>query len=245
MKKKKQKIKVISLEAIKEKPKPKNNLYFDEDVTKAIVNFQKAEAPKEKHKIFEENIMPAFDKLIKYHYFKIPVKRDPEVVHDCMSFLYEQLNKFDASQHDRGFPYFNVIVKNYFIQKLKNEEKKNSISKDIDSLNDPKEIIKNNKDCIVIDNIEDSYDNEEFIEVLKSALPKWRESFQKDQEKAVVEALTVLFENVENFDNYNKKIIYFYIKEITGMNTKQIAINLNKVKKKFKFLKKKFQRGNI
>lgn len=229
----------------KPKEKKKNDLYFGEHVTKAIVDFQNESNPKLKHKIFENNIMPAFDKLIKYHYFKIPVKKDPEVVHDCMSFLYEQLNKFNSTQHDRAFPYFNVIVKNHFIQKLKTEEKKNLLSKEMDSLNDPKEIIKNNKEFLTIDNIEDVYDNEEFVSVLKKNLPKWRESFPKDQEKAVIDALAVLFENVENFDNYNRKIIFFYIKEITGLNSKQIAINLNKVKKKFKFLKKKYQKGTI
>jgi hypothetical protein len=242
---KKQKKKEEKQTTVEKPEKKKNDLYFGEEVTKSIVALQKESDQKLKHKIFEKDIMPAFDKLIKYHYFKIPVKKDPEVLHDCMSFLYEQLNKFNATQHDRGFPYFNVIVKNYFIQKLKTEEKKNLLSKEMDSLNDPKEIIKNNKDYLTIDNIEDAYDDEEFVRVLKENLPKWRDSFSKDQEKSVVDALVVLFENVENFDNYNRKIIYFYIKEITGLNTKQIAINLNKIKKKFKFFKKKYQKGTV
>lgn len=243
---KKQTVKQEENIEVKEKPeKKKNDLYFGEEVTKSIVDFQNEPNQKAKHRIFEGRIMPAFDKLIKYHYFKIPVKKDPEVLHDCMSFLYEQLNKFNSANHDRAFPYFNVIVKNHFIQRLKTEEKRNLISKEMDSLNDPKEIIKNNKDYITIDNIEDAYDDEEFMRVLKENLPKWRDSFSKEQEKSVVDALVVLFENVENFDNYNRKIIYFYIKEITGLNTKQIAINLNKIKKKFKFFKKKYQKGTI
>ena len=35
------------------------------------------------------------------------------------------------------------------------------------------------------------------------------------------------------------------LKEQTGLNSKQIAVNLNKIKKKFEFLKMRYNRGDF
>ena len=222
-----------------------SNLYFGADVDQAIVLYRLETNTEEKHRIFIEDIKPAFEKLIKYHFFRTPVNKDPEIQHDCLSFLYEQIEKFDYTKHKRGFPYFNVIAKHFFIQKLKNQNKKVATDKNTDSIS---EYHKNKvffDERLVTDHLEDEYEHKEFMLILRDHLPKWRDQFQKEQERAFVDALIHLFENSENLDIFNKKAIYFYLREITGLNSKQIATNLNKVKKKFVFLKKKYLRGDI
>jgi hypothetical protein len=61
----------------------------------------------------------------------------------------------------------------------------------------------------------------------------------------LVDALITLFDQAEDIPHFKKKAVFFYLKEITQMNSKQIAINLTKIKKKFLFLKAKYDRGDI
>lgn len=219
----------------------KEKKYFGEDVDNALVEYQKSSDIKEKNKVFEKKIMPAFKKLISYYYFTMPINRDEEVQFDCLSFLFEQLNKFDTSQK-RGFPYFNVVAKNYFIQKLK-QEKKKAISNDyIFSLDDTSDTL---EQAELIDSTEHDIETKQFVVLFKENLNKWRASFQKEQEVAIVDALITLFDNIENIDVFNEKAIYHYLKEITGLNSTQIAINLNKIRKKFYFFNKKYERGEF
>jgi hypothetical protein len=224
-----------------------SDLYFGSDVDQALVLFQLEPEIDAKNNIFISDIKPAFEKLIKYHYYRTPITRNEEVMHDCMSFLYEILKnkKFDSTKYTRGFPYFNMIVKHFFIQRLKVEKKKIATDKNIDSLSNYQANQKIFDTVLLTEDVEEEYQNREFINILKENLPKWRDQFQKEQEKQFVDALILLFENAKNIDIYNKKAIFLYLREITNLNSKQIATNLNKVKKKFSFLKKKYLRGDI
>lgn len=223
-----------------------NDLYFGEDVDQALVLFQLEKDIDSRHKIFIDDIKPALDKLIQYHYYRIPIVRDDSIMHDCLSFLYEILEsgKFNTQKYTRGFPYFNMVVKNFFIQRIKSEKKKLSTDKNFESLNEYTEN-SNESNIPLEEDFEEKYENVEFARIFKENLPKWKDQFSKDQEKDFVDALILLFENAENIDIYNKKAIFFYLREITGLNSKQIATNLNKVKRKFNFLMKKYQKGEI
>lgn len=228
----------------KKQKKKSNKLYFGEEVDSAIKSYLSEPSLREKSRIFEKFIYPAFLKLSEYHYHKLPVLKNEEVISECVVFLYEQLHKFNPDKASRGFPYFNIIAKHFYIQKIKSEKKQQIQEKDWTfSLNDDNQTITSSD--LIIDGIEEKKEKQQFIELFKKSLPEWKNKFVKNQEKQVVEALIVLFENAENIDIYKKKALYFYIREITGLNSKQIAINLNKIKKKFKHLKLKYERGEV
>lgn len=223
--------------------KKNNKLYFGEEVDSAIKDYLLETSLSKKSKIFEKYIYPAFIKLAEYHYHKLPVLKNEEVISECVVFLYEQLHKFNPEKASRGFPYFNIIAKHFFIQKIKQEKKQQTQEKDWTlSLNDENQNISSD---LIIDGIEEKREKQQFVDLFKKCLPQWKDKFTKNQEKQVAEALIILFENAENIDIYKKKALYFYIREITGLNSKQIAINLNKIKKKFKHLKVKYERGEI
>lgn len=224
-----------------------SDLYFGDDVDQSIALFMLETDEAAKHKIFIEDIKPAFDKLVNYHFYRSSgVVKDEDAKHDCLSFLYEVLRsgKFKIEKYERGFPYFNMVTKNFFIQQKKNISKKAMIDKNLTSLGvgDSSQI---NEEYLATEDFEEEYETREFITILKEHLPKWRDQFQKDQEKEFVDALIKLFDTAENIDIYKKKAIFFYLREITGLNSKQVATNLNKVKKKFLFLKRKYNRGDI
>ena len=44
---------------------------------------------------------------------------------------------------------------------------------------------------------------------------------------------------------FNKKAVYLYIREITGLNTKQIVNNLNRIRGKYKEFKCDWDAGKI
>ena len=44
---------------------------------------------------------------------------------------------------------------------------------------------------------------------------------------------------------FNKKAIYLYMREITGLNTKQIVNNLNKIRKRYRNFRSEWEKGKI
>jgi hypothetical protein len=97
----------------------------------------------------------------------------------------------------------------------------------------------------VVRSYEDDLLKEEFLSVLKDDIKRWRDKFDKEQEKIVLEAIIVLLENPDLIPFYNKKGVYLYIREITGLNTKQVVTNLTKFRKKYAMLKKKYIEGEL
>ena len=67
----------------------------------------------------------------------------------------------------------------------------------------------------------------------------------KPNEKKVYEAVKIVLSSSENIEIFNKKAIYLYIREITGLNTKQVVNNLNKMRARYKNFKKKWNKGEL
>ena len=55
----------------------------------------------------------------------------------------------------------------------------------------------------------------------------------------------ILFESKEDIEIFNKKAIYLYLREITGLNTKQIVNSLKKFRKRYGFFKSNWQNGDL
>ena len=54
-----------------------------------------------------------------------------------------------------------------------------------------------------------------------------------ENEKVVYDAVRTLFNSVDQLDILNKKAVYLYLREITGLNTKQIVSQLNKMRRRY------------
>ena len=55
----------------------------------------------------------------------------------------------------------------------------------------------------------------------------------------------ILFDSAEDIEIFNKKAIYLYLRELTGMNTKQIVVQLNKMRARYKTFRKDWDNGEI
>ena len=68
----------------------------------------------------------------------------------------------------------------------------------------------------------------------------------KANEEKVLKAVKILLEDKDNPELiFNKKAIYLYIREITGLNTKQVVNNLNKLRAKYRVFKYRWNEGKI
>lgn len=227
------------------KQKKKIN-YFDEAVQDAIERFQVEEDIGKKQKIFVEEIRYAFAKLIENIIFvyKFHTLGNMDILkNDCLSFLFENIHKFDGTKGHKAFSYFNVIAKHWFIQRVKNYQKKNRSDVQFDRSLLAK--LEKTDNIAIVTSYEDELLYTEFLVLLKEEIRGWRDRFDKHQEKKVLEAVILLLEKPDLITIYNKKGIYLYIREITGLNTKQVVTNLSKLKKKYYMFKKRYMAGEV
>jgi hypothetical protein len=215
-------------------PLPESKNYFDDLTQASITKFQNESDIEKRKEIFVTEIRPAFEKLIENIIFvyKFHSLGSLDLLKaDAISFLFENLYKFDGSRGSKAFSYFNVIAKNYFIQKVKVYKKKNKSDVPFDQtmLNN----LEQERSDLVYSYEEESI-KKEFLILLKEEIKTWRNKFDKVQEKKVLEAVIILLENPDVISIQNKKGIYLYLREITGLCTKQIVTNLGKLRRKYK-----------
>ena len=67
----------------------------------------------------------------------------------------------------------------------------------------------------------------------------------KENDVRVYEAIKILFDSKEDIEIFNKKAIYLYLREITGLNTKQIVNSLKKFRKKYSNFKQDWESGEL
>lgn len=230
---------------MQEGAKPDKN-YFNQGTEDAIVAFQSEPDLAKRQQIFVVSIKPAFDKLVEniinvYHFHIIG---GVDVLkNDCVSMLFECLSKFNASKGHKAFSYFNVIAKNWFIQKNKAHKKKNSADVHFDrSL---LSYLEKNSENMLVQPHEEQITEREFYEALKDDMRTWGQKLGKPQEGVVLDAICVLIDNPDLLSIYNKKGIYLYIREMTNLNTKQIVANLSRFRKRYAMFKRKYQAGRV
>ena len=106
---------------IRRRPGVKRNMYFNKDTQASIEKYKSLPDDQEdqKIKIYQEEILPAFDKLsenlIFVYGFKSPYASSDELKNDCVAFLFETIRKWDPSRGTKAFSYFNVVAKNWLI----------------------------------------------------------------------------------------------------------------------------------
>ena len=103
-------------------------------------------------------------------------------------------------------------------------------------------------EAVTSENKKDFYEeleDRQFWLTLFSEVKSWKTSNLKPNEEKVINAVITIMDNVEQIEIFNKKAIYLYMREITGLNTKQIVSSLNKIRKKYRTFKQKWDRGEI
>jgi hypothetical protein len=88
-------------------------------------------------------------------------------------------------------------------------------------------------------------EEEEFWKFLWEEIDTWDAIALKENEKKVLQAVKIILSSPDDIEIFNKKAIYLYLREITGLNTKQVVNNLNKMRVRYRIFRGKWDRGDI
>tara|TARA_Y100000593_G_scaffold17442_2_gene34883 strand:+ start:200 stop:889 length:690 start_codon:yes stop_codon:yes gene_type:complete len=226
------------------KRKPRKNNYFTQDHEDAIVQYALTDDLKIRTTLYIQFIGPVFDQMVDkivYTYKFTNLPNIEPLKDECKVWLTTILDKFEPSKGSKAFSYFSVITKNWFIHKVKKNAK--LLKKEVQYDNLPAEIEKTH--MVTYNPYEKDREKAEFWMLLGGEIDKWSQIKLKEKEKKVLDAIRILLDSVEEIEIFNKKAIYLYMREITGLNTKQIVNNLNKIRSKYKQFRKDWEDGKI
>ena len=211
--------------------KKKNNYYFTEVTEQAIVDYCNTDSLSQRTKLYVEHIQPAFDELVDkivYTYKFTSLENIEYHKDDCKIWLTTILGKFDPSKNKKAFSYFSVVTK------------KNRREVNYDKMVREVEAVSGTEGDLMTD-----IEEKEFWLSLLSEINSWQNLTLKPNEEKVLNAVITLMENIEQIEIFNKKAVYLYMREITGLNTKQIVSALNKMRERYRTFKKKWNEGEI
>ena len=227
----------------KGKKRTNRKLYFGPETDAAILEFQNSECENKKEEIYQKTIQPSFDKLsenlifihgfAKNHYSYEALKSD------CVSFLYETLKKFDTSRGSKAFSYFNVVAKNWLIiqskKRIKNITRHVSLTGFDDMKSEDKMVIEAHGYIPASDYRMIAKENKQ---IMFEMFEKIKKKVNSPNEVACIEAIITIFNKIEDLDYLNKRAVFVYMREISGLTPKQLSVAMSNIRKHYKEIKK-------
>ena len=229
---------VESLEPEKKKRgrKRTKKQYFTPDTDLAIAEYLNTSNQEERDNIFARRIHYPFYKLaenlihtFKFYYTEVDDLED--LKHEVICFLLEKLDYFKPEKGTKAFSYFSIVGKNYLIlyNNTNYQKKKAKV--------DP---VKADEDDGVLHQLgrdDRKKDIKDFIDYMTEYIDKHMFTmFKKDKDRKVADAINILFKRRENLEIFNKKALYIYIREMTGVDTPVITKVTKVLKKLYKKL---------
>jgi hypothetical protein len=203
------------------KRKKKSNVYFTKITDIAISAYNKSDSTVKREKIYRRFIYPPFMKLAENLINKVkPTYIDStftDLQTDLVTYLTERLNKFNPN-NGKAYSYYTRTSFNYLIaenQKAYNKLKADTLELDVDDQRNIMTEIHNIEmretlEYFMNAYIEHCYDNLNYI-------------FNNPVDIHVADSVLHIFETRENIEDFNKKALYIFIRERTGLKTTNIT----------------------
>ena len=226
------------------KKKSTKNHYFTKVHEDAIVKYARTTDRGLRTELYREYIQPAFDQMVDKIIYTYKFTSLPNIDYlkdDCKIWLTTILDKYDPSKGSKAFSYFSVVTKNWFIHKVKKTQKRNRTEIFIEDIVTGLDQQLLSKEPTYVQMRTEA----EFWESLYTEIDTWDSFMLRENERRVLLAVRILFESADQIEIFNKKAIYLYLREITGLNTKQVVNNLNKLRKRYRTFKNKWQSGEL
>ncbi len=222
----------------KAKKKKTKKMYFGPETHDAIIEYQSTEMREERNKIYEDKIKNAFEKLAENLIYIHNFSTDKDHFHilksDTVSFLFEILEKFDKDKGAKAFSYFNVCAKNFLIirskKRIKNKMRHVRMDDKDLSMREKIEIERHQ----VIPSPEENLIKGEMLGMQKDLMIKIREKLTNKNEILCMDAAITLYDKVDELDFLNKRALFVYLREISGLNPKQLSVAMSNIRKHYK-----------
>lgn len=220
------------------------NHYFTQEHEDAIIRYAQTKCSRERTELYIKWIQPAFDQMVDKIVFTYKFTNLPNcdsLRDECKIWLMTILDKYDQSKGSKAFSYFSVITKNWFIHKVKRQQKRNKREVDYDNISKAyeEEYLSTSESYVTM------REENEFWTSFYTELKSWDVAQMKENDLKVYQAILILFESKEDIEIFNKKAIYLYLREITGLNTKQIVNSLKKFRKKYEYFRGDWESGTL
>lgn len=207
----------------------KEKIYFSRKTEDAIIEYNSEEDDVKRNEIYENKIKFSFEKLVEniFNTFKFTYfDNSPlEIQKETVSHLVTNLHKFQAGK-GKAFSYFSIVAKNYLIFHNNNNYKR--FNQHVDISETPSET----SVCL---QTEDAHHKDiQTQEFMKLIVNYWEVNinkiFNKQKDLNIAYAVIELFRNCDRIENFNKKTLYLYIRELSNCKTQQITKVINKMK---------------
>ena len=220
----------------------KSKVYFTRLTDIAISAYNKSENQTTRERVYRRFIYPVFMKLAE----NIINKMKPDYIDssfedlqtDLVTYLTARLDKFNP-ENGKAYSYYTRTSFNYIIaENQKGYSKRKSDAQEIDvdesrniitemHNNDMRETLEYFMDAY----IEHCYDNLNYI-------------FTNPTDIHVADSILHIFETRENIENFNKKALYIFIRERTGLETTNITKVIKVLKNIYETKFKEYERAD-
>jgi hypothetical protein len=223
--------------------KKKQNNYFTRITDIAISAYNKTDSSATREKVYRRFIYPAFLKLAENLINKVkPTYIDStflDLQTDLVTYLTARLDKFNP-ENGKAYSYYTRTSFNYLIaenQKAYNKLKQGAQEINIDEQrniitemhnNDMQETLQYFMNAYV----EYCYDNLNYI-------------FSNPTDIHVADSILHIFETRENIENFNKKALYIFIRERTGLETTNITRVIKVLKRLYEEKFREYEQQNF
>jgi hypothetical protein len=145
------------------------------------------------------------------------------------------MHKFDPSKGSKAFSYFNVVAKHWLIANAKKDQKRKRMSVSLENFQN---LSSRDKASIEMHEKIMSPERKMMIEEtkgeLKEIFKKIEKKISSENEILCMKAIIEVFEKVDQLDFLNKRAVFVYLREISGLNPKQLSIAMSNIRKHYR-----------
>ena len=220
-------------------PQSTKGLYFGPEHQEAISKFKNSTSHAEKEEIYNDKILSAFGTLVEnliYVYgFAAGADNIPELKSDCVSFLYENLHKFDETRGTKAFSYFNVIARNWLI--INSRRRARFTTKHV-SIDNYASLSSRDKTMISHHSIaaapDDIFIKGRQRDDMRELLEKIADRLTESHEHACMDAIMTIFEKIDDVDLFHKRAIFVYVRDMSSLNSKQLSSAMASIRRHYR-----------
>lgn len=230
--------------------KPKTKPYFGQVQEEAVRVFLTATTWDEKNKVYNSALRAPLNKMVESIVRRYKLYRSDMVyedIHaDTLSFLITKCEKFKPEKGKKAYSYFGTICKNYLMGQIMKDQKERNRKISYEDIAPSFE--NGYREGYSYEMKDDEPSIEQLIKNLLDSIKVFMsENKLTENESKVGLSLIEVFENYEEIfiagsgNKFNKNVILYQLREMTGLTTKEIRNSLVRYKSIYKIVSDTFK----